>query len=57
MARCYHCGQVLDDEWMRKQGASLMGKKGGKNKTPDVKAKLVQARWGSKRKKNKVAPS
>jgi hypothetical protein len=57
MARCYHCGQVLDDEWLRKQGASLMGKKGGKNKTPDVKAKLVQARWGSKRKKNKVAPS
>jgi hypothetical protein len=32
MARCYHCGKVLEDDWLKRQGAALMGKTSGEKK-------------------------
>jgi hypothetical protein len=32
MSCCPHCGEALSDDWIKRQGASLMGKSGGKSK-------------------------
>jgi hypothetical protein len=51
MARCYHCGAILSDDWIRKQGASLMGKKGGETKarTREQAKAAGKARWKPKK--------
>jgi hypothetical protein len=50
MARCYHCGKVLDDAWLKRQGAALMGKTRGeaKARSPEVARKAALARWEPK---------
>jgi hypothetical protein len=50
MARCYHCGKVLKDDWLRKIGASLMGKKGGVTKKRVTSGRpAAKARWSKKK--------
>lgn len=53
MSKCYHCGKVLSDDWIRKQGASLLGKKGGTNKarSREQAQAASRARWEKARKK------
>jgi len=48
--RCYHCGKVLNEDWLRSQGARLMGRKGGSNKarSPETARKAALVRWGKK---------
>jgi hypothetical protein len=47
MARCYHCGKVLEDAWLKRQGAALMGKASGERKarSPELARKAALARW------------
>jgi hypothetical protein len=49
MVQCYHCNKVLNDQWVKKQGASLMGKKGiGKSKArPETASMAGRKRWES----------
>lgn len=56
MSRCYHCGEILSDEWVRKQGASLMGKKGGqaKARSSEQARAANKVRWDRQRRKNKT---
>jgi hypothetical protein len=51
MPRCYHCGEILSDEWLKKIGASLMGKKGGKAKSRGKGGarKAANALWAKRR--------
>ena len=51
MPRCYHCGEILSDEWIKKQGASLMGKTGGLTKSRGSKGgkKAADAKWAKVR--------
>lgn len=48
--RCPHCRRALDEEWLRKQGAALMGKKGGKTKArnSELARKAANERWARK---------
>jgi hypothetical protein len=50
MSKCYHCGKILSDAWMIKQGASLMGKSGGPLKARSRKQAQVAAkkRWAKR---------
>jgi hypothetical protein len=52
MARCYHCGKVLEDAWLKRQGAALMGKASGERKarSPELARKAALARWEGTRK-------
>jgi hypothetical protein len=52
MARCYHCGKVLDDAWLKREGAALMGKASGERKarSPELARKAALARWEGARK-------
>jgi hypothetical protein len=53
MARCPFCDEILSDDWVRKQGASLMGKKSGENKarTSEIAAAAATQRWKPKKRK------
>ena len=53
MARCYHCGKILSDDWMKKQGASLMGKTGGEAKARANSREAARARWDREKEKKK----
>lgn len=53
MARCPHCGQILSDYWVKKVGASLMGKTGGKAKARNNAAAAAKARWARAKKDKK----
>jgi hypothetical protein len=56
MSKCYHCGKVLKDAWIIKEGARLMGKKltgSGKARTTEQARKAAQARWDKAKKKAK----
>jgi hypothetical protein len=50
MARCYHCGKILEDAWLKRQGAALMGKTSGqaKARSPELARKAALARWDPK---------
>jgi hypothetical protein len=50
MAKCYHCGKILDDAWLKRQGAALMGKASGeaKARSPEMARKAALARWDPK---------
>ena len=59
MSRCYHCGQILEDAWLIKEGASLLGRAGGRAKarTSEQARAAARARWGlTPRKKKKKKP-
>jgi hypothetical protein len=47
VTRCPHCRHALDEDWLRKQGARLMGRKGGKRKArnSDQARKAANERW------------
>jgi hypothetical protein len=48
--RCPHCNHILSDAWLRKVGASLMGKVGGSVKRRRTSGKVAaQARWAKKK--------
>jgi hypothetical protein len=56
MSRCSHCGKILPDDWIIREGASLMGRRGDKVRTPEKARKAAKARWaqeGAKEKKKK----
>jgi len=56
MAKCPNCGVVLSDTWVKKNGASLMGKSGGKAKARSNARAAANARWKRhKAKKGKEA--
>jgi len=45
MARCPHCHKILSDAWVRKHGASLLGKTGGKAKARNNASAAANKRW------------
>ncbi len=47
--RCPHCDHILSDEWLKKVGASLMGKKGGaaKARSREQTQAAARSRWGT----------
>jgi hypothetical protein len=45
MSRCYHCGKILSDAWVKKQGAALMGKASGESKRRSTASKAARQRW------------
>ena len=47
MARCPHCNEILEDAWLKKIGATLMGKQGGSTKVRPrpLARKAAKARW------------
>jgi hypothetical protein len=46
---CYHCGEILSDDWVKRQGAALMGMAGGKRKarSTEVAHAAASKRWGT----------
>jgi hypothetical protein len=53
MAKCPKCGAILSDEWLKKEGASLMGKAKGKAKRRSNASEAAHQRWAPKKKKAK----
>jgi hypothetical protein len=54
--RCPHCGKPLDERWLAKQGASLLGKTGrGKAKARTNAREAAQARWARAKQKGSKA--
>jgi hypothetical protein len=49
IARCPFCNEILDDAWVKSQGASLMGKEGGKVKKRANAREASQIRWAKDR--------
>jgi hypothetical protein len=47
MAKCYHCGKVLNDAWLKRVGAALMGKTKGiaKARSSELARKAALKRW------------
>lgn len=50
MARCPKCGEILDDAWVKKAGATLMGKSGGANKARNNAQAAAKKRWKKEKK-------
>jgi hypothetical protein len=46
--QCPHCGKVLDKKWLKKIGASLMGRAGGQAKARSGAKAAAQARWAKR---------
>jgi hypothetical protein len=55
MARCPYCDHILEDTWVKKIGASLMGKAGGANKARPSARAAAKKRW--KKEKSKHFPT
>jgi hypothetical protein len=55
MSRCPFCNHILEDKWLKKQGASLMGKASGeaKARTRDQASAASRVRWDQEREKKK----
>jgi len=55
MIRCPHCHKVLSEGWLKKIGASLMGRSGGeaKARSEKVARAAAQARWAKQKKLDK----
>jgi hypothetical protein len=53
MSRCIHCGKILPDDWIIHEGASLMGRRGDKARTPEKAKKAAHARWAQEKKKRR----
>jgi hypothetical protein len=55
MSRCYHCGKILKDSWIKSEGARLMGKTTGPSKArPTTAARAAQTRWAKAKAKAKA---
>jgi hypothetical protein len=53
MAKCPYCEKILSDEWVKKEGASLMGKAAkGKAKKRRTASAAAKKRWEKKKKKD-----
>ena len=49
MAKCPFCNKTLNDEWVKKEGASLMGKAAkGKAKRRKTAGEAARLRWQKK---------
>ncbi len=57
MSRCPFCNKILPDEWVKGQGAALMGKSGGpaKARRSEVASAAAQIGWTKRRKKARKA--
>ena len=53
MARCPHCDEILSDEWLKKMGATIMGKASGESKarTKGAAKGAAKTRWKKERNK------
>jgi hypothetical protein len=53
MPKCPHCGKILSDDWVKREGAALMGKASGRSKARSrAQAKAAsRARWDHERDK------
>jgi hypothetical protein len=53
--RCPHCDGILSDDWVKKAGATLMGRASGASKARASKQMKAAAkvRWRGKKKKKK----
>jgi hypothetical protein len=51
--RCPFCNAILDERWVRKCGASLMGKAGGAAKARSTAQSSALKRWDKERAKPK----
>jgi hypothetical protein len=58
LARCPHCDKVLSDDWIRENGASLLGRAGGRAKARNAEQAraAAQARWTKAKKAGKKRP-
>ena len=56
MARCPFCDHVLEDNWLKKMGATLMGKASGKSKarSREMTQAAANKRWAKEKKKKKI---
>jgi hypothetical protein len=56
MAKCPFCSKVLSDDWVKKEGASLMGKSAkGKAKRRKNASDAARQRWDKKLEKQVFA--
>lgn len=55
--KCYHCGKVLEDAWLRKAGASMLGRASGeaKRRSPTKARKAARKRWDMAAKDAEIA--
>jgi hypothetical protein len=54
MAKCPMCGEVLEDAWVKKAGATLMGKSsspGSKARSREAASSAARKRWKKERKR------
>jgi hypothetical protein len=51
MSRCIYCGKILPDEWIIREGASLMGRRGDKSRSTENAQKAARARWAKEKRK------
>lgn len=51
MARCPKCQAILPDEWVKSQGAALMGRSKGKAKArrSEIARAAAERRWSKKK--------
>jgi hypothetical protein len=56
MAKCPMCGKILEDAWLKKVGATLMGKSSspGKGYTRLTSQAAARKRWSKARKKELI---
>jgi hypothetical protein len=47
MARCPFCDHILEDDWLKKMGAALMGKASGaaKARSTEMTSSAAKKRW------------
>jgi len=57
MPKCPFCGHVLADAWVKRQGASLLGKARGASKARGNARQAANTRWERERAKAKGAVS
>jgi len=57
MSRCPFCGKILPDDWLKAEGASLMGKSGGpaKARSSASASAAAQIGWQKRRKAKRAA--
>jgi transposase-like protein len=48
MSKCPSCGKILPDEWIRRQGAALLGRKGGSAKARTNAREAANIRWAKR---------
>ena len=55
MSRCPYCDKILPDNWLKAQGAALMGKASGQAKARSSETARIAAEIGWKKRKKKKA--